>query len=188
MPHDVGDLSLDDIEERLRAFAPDPARPHDRWSLIAIEQAIAAARAGNGGIGAVLIDPDGQEVARAHNQVFKPYFRSDLHAEMNVITQFEDRRRNSGPLNGYVLFTSLEPCPMCVIRIGFAGIARVHYLAADAEGSVARTLEGLAPVWARLARQVAFTEADCSPKLKTLASQIWLATIGLRRVAMSQAP
>ncbi len=77
---------------------------------------------------------------------------------------------------------------MCIIRSAFAGIARVHYLAADAEGGVAQTLEGLPPMWARLARQVAFTEADCSSELKTLASQIWLATLGLRRVAMSQAP
>lgn len=187
MPEAYKAINLDDIVRSLSAFTPDPMRVHERWALIAVEEAMAAARAGNGAVGAVLIAPDGQEVGRAHNQVFKPYFRSDQHAEMNVITQFEDRCKNSGPSSGYILITSLEPCPMCIIRIAFAGIARVHYLAPDPEGGVAETLAGLPTVWARLARQVEFSEADCSPVLKEMASQLWLTTLKLRRVAMSQA-
>ncbi len=74
MPHDVGDLSLDDIEQRLRAFMPDPVRAHDRWARIAVEQALAAARAGNGAIGAVLVGPDGREVARGSQPGFQAVF------------------------------------------------------------------------------------------------------------------
>jgi hypothetical protein len=29
---------------------------------------------------------------RGHNWVFKPYFRSDLYAEMDTLTRYEDER------------------------------------------------------------------------------------------------
>lgn len=187
MPEDVAPLDLDQIEAMLRSFAPDPLRLDDQWAALAVEQAVLAARSGNGAIGAVLVDPDGQVVERAHNQVFRPYYRSDRHAEMEVLTQYEDRRKGSGPLTGYTLVTSLEPCPMCVIRSAFAGVASVRYLAADEGGSIAQMLAGFPPMWARLAGQVSFAEADCSPALKDIALRIWLSTLRLRRVAMSQA-
>ena len=41
--------SLDELEKRLQAYVPDPKYPHDRFSIIAIEEAIAAAREGNFG-------------------------------------------------------------------------------------------------------------------------------------------
>jgi len=187
MPEETAELSLEEIEARVRGFTPDPARPHDRWGLVAVEEALAAARAGNGAIGAVLVDPAGCEVVRAHNEVFKPYFRSDMHAEMNVVSQFEAQRQNAGPSSGYTLFTSLLPCPMCIIRFAFAGIDQVYYLAGDAEGSAERTIAGFPPVWAGLAGQVQFAQAGCSPELIALAEQAWFTTLRLRRIAMSQA-
>lgn len=172
--------TLDRLDRALRGYTPDPRYPDDRYVQIAIDEALAAAREGNGGIGALLVDPDGQVVERAHNQVLAPYFRSDLHAEMTVMTRFEDRVQARCQLKDYTLFTSLEPCPMCVVRLSAAGVGTVIYAAADAEGGMAATADRLPPVWAAFAGRVRFAEADCSPLLKDLAEQVWLATVTAR--------
>ena len=58
---------------------------------MACAEALAAARAGNYGVGAVLVDPNGEIVERGRNAVFYPHFRSDLHAEMVAMNAFEER-------------------------------------------------------------------------------------------------
>jgi tRNA(adenine34) deaminase len=168
--------TLNRLEPVLAGYTPDPCYPHDRYVKVAIEEALAAAREGNGGIGALLIGPDGEVVEQAHNQVLAPYFRSDLHAEMTVMTRFEDRVRGRWQLKNYTLCTSLEPCPMCVVRLSAAGVGTVIYAAADGEGGMAATADRLPPAWAALAGRIHFAEADCSPMLKDLAQQTWLAT------------
>jgi tRNA(adenine34) deaminase len=168
--------TLRQLEQALASCIPDPCYPHDRYVQIAVEEALVAAREGNGGIGALLIGPDGEVVEQAHNQVLAPYFRSDLHAEMTVMTRFEDRVRGRCQLKDYMLCTSLEPCPMCVVRLSAAGVGTVIYAAADGEGGMAATADRLPPVWAALAGRIRFAEADCSPMLKDLAQQTWLAT------------
>ncbi len=89
-------LSLAELAERVRTFKPDPGCPHDPFVVIALEEAIAAAEDGNFGVGACLVDPSGQVVERGHNHVFHPYPRSDLHAEMDTMTRFEDRMQGTG--------------------------------------------------------------------------------------------
>lgn len=171
---------LDEIEHALEAYIPDAGFAHDRFVAIAVAEAIAAAREGNGGIGALLVDPQEQVVERAHNQVFAPYFRSDLHAEMCVLTRFEERVQQRVQLKDYALFTSLEPCPMCVVRTSAAGVGSVFYAAADSEGGMASGTERLPPVWAGLAGRMRFAPAECSPTLRRLAAEIWLVTSARR--------
>src|SRR5512135_1079983 len=110
-------LTLPELAEHVREFKPNPAFPHDPYVVIALEEAIAAAQDGNFGVGACLVDPSGQVVERGHNHVFHPYPRSDLHAEMDTMTRFEDRVRGPVDIREYTLFTSLEPCPMCLTRL-----------------------------------------------------------------------
>ena len=66
------------------------SEPDDGLILETVREALAAAREGNFGIGAVIVDPNGEIICSGHNQVFHPRFRSDGHAEMVVMSRFEE--------------------------------------------------------------------------------------------------
>jgi tRNA(adenine34) deaminase len=168
--------TLEELARRVRSFASDPAYPHDPYVLVTLQEAIAAAEDGNFGVGACLVDPIGEVVARGHNHVFHPYPRSDLHAEMDTITRFEEAVRAPVSLAGYTLFTSLEPCPMCLTRLITAGVGHVYHAAPDIESGMVYKLRDLTPVWVELARRQEFAEANASPELKQIAHQIFLVT------------
>jgi tRNA(adenine34) deaminase len=180
------EVSLAEIGARLAAFRPNPDYPHDPYVLIAIQEAVLGAREGNFGVGACLVDGEGNVLVRAHNQMFQPYFRSDLHAEMNLMTRFEDAFRNYGSSRELTLYTSLESCPMCVVREITAGLGHVYHAAPDIESGMACTLERLTPVWVELAKRTEFAEAACSAELKELALQVWLVTANANQARVAE--
>ena len=96
---------------------------------LAIEQARIAESCNEVPIGAVLIDPEGNIKQSSHNLVID---NSDptAHAELNVIRR-ECRSLKNERLNGYSLFVTLEPCPMCATAISFARISKIVYGASD---------------------------------------------------------
>jgi cytosine deaminase len=167
---------LNEMEERVKAFAPDPEYPDDRFIQITLEEAVAAAREGNFGVGAVLIRDDGQIVQKGRNHVFHPHFRSDLHAEMFVMTEFENRFQDVDSMEGLILYTSLEPCPMCFVRLISSGVRKVFYAAEDNEGGMVRRSEHIPPVWKELAQRQEFAKARCSPELSDMALRVFLST------------
>jgi cytosine deaminase len=168
--------SLEALAQKLAGFKPDPACPHDGYVVAAIEEALDAAREGNFGVGAVIVDPAGEIVMRGHNHVFHPHFRSDIHAEMDTMTKFEDTFTDVASMRDYMLVTSLEPCPMCLTRLITSGIGRVYHAAPDVESGMVSRLEHLTPVWVDIARTQVFADADCSPFLTELALDVFLWT------------
>ena len=128
--------TLGQLADMVDRFTPDERLPHDPYVLVALEEALAAASDGNFGVGACLVDPRGQVVACGHNRVFHPYPRSDLHAEMDTMTRFETQHPDIMSLRQYTLFTSLEPCPMCLTRLITAGVGHVYYAVPDPEGGM----------------------------------------------------
>jgi tRNA(adenine34) deaminase len=165
---------LNEIEERVKAYVSDPEYPDDKFILITLEEAIAAAREGNFGVGAVLIRDNGQIVQRGHNHVFHPHFRSDLHAEMYVMTRFEERFQDVDSVEGLILYTSLEPCTMCLARLISSGIRKVLYAAEDNEGGMVQRSEHIPSAWKELAQRQEFAKARCSPELSDMALRIFL--------------
>ena len=77
-----------------------------------------------GPFGAVIVR-DGKVIARAHNQVLA---KNDptLHAEVNAIRK-ACKKLNTYDLSDCVLYTSCEPCPMCLSAIMWAKIKTVYY-------------------------------------------------------------
>ena len=80
-------------------------------------------------IGAVLLDGQGNVVARDHNR------REELgdataHAEMLVISN-RSRDLGSWHLEGHTLVVTVEPCAMCAMAAVWARIDRSVYGAAD---------------------------------------------------------
>ena len=104
--------------------------------------------------------------------------REDRVAEqMRMLAEFkkaQDDRREAGALRNHRLYTSLEPCPMCIARLIIAGCPCVIYVADDPQGGMAKHLEGFPPIWRNLAEPCRFIKADCSPQLQELANRLFL--------------
>lgn len=103
----------------------------------ALAEARAAATRGEVPVGAVIIGPDGQVIARAGNRT-RELQDPTAHAEMLAI-RAACAALGSERLTGCDLYVTLEPCPMCAQAISAARIARLYYGAADPKsGGVAQ--------------------------------------------------
>ena len=89
-----------------------------------------AASVTGGPFGAVIVK-DGKVVAEASNTVTVP----TAHAEVNAIRK-ACAALGTFDLSGCELYTSCEPCPMCLAACYWAHIDRVYY-AADREDAAA---------------------------------------------------
>lgn len=101
----------------------------EQWQTV-FEEAWEAFRSGSIPIGAALFDKDGNLILSDRNRSREAdtVNREISHAEANVLRRLDTDRYNSGEL---VLYTSMEPCPMCMGMILMGHIREVHYAAAD---------------------------------------------------------
>ena len=99
-----------------------------------------AVRAGSLPIGAVVVDGDGRIVARGRNRLAEaveasphlpgtPYLTGTplAHAEVNALLELGHRPLRPRP----VLFTTTEPCPLCMGAARMAGVGHVVFGARD---------------------------------------------------------
>ncbi len=86
-----------------------------------------------GPFGAVIVR-NGQVIARGVNRVTASHDPT-AHAEVNAIREAA-RTLGTFDLSDCEIYTSCEPCPMCLGAIYWARLARVHYgcTQADADG------------------------------------------------------
>lgn len=172
-----------DIETRIAAYVPDSHYRDDAFGLIVVRQALISLKEGSGGIGACLVDgKTGELVETGRNRQYRPYFRSDMHAEMDLLNRYEDRLRkkaggalhsNPRQCGDLILFSSTEPCPMCLTRIINSGIQRMYYINPDPEGGMAHRMEHLPKFWRDFAAGRDFRQADCSPALQKIARDLF---------------
>lgn len=87
---------------------------------------------GGGPFGAVIVK-DGEVIATGANSVTLDNDPT-AHAEVNAIRRACSLARNF-KLEGCVVYTSCEPCPMCLSALYWAGVSRIYYgnTAADAD-------------------------------------------------------
>ena len=147
--------------------------PEDVYAWLCCVLALKAVSQDTFGVGGLLIDVDGDVIAQGHNEIFSSGFRSDLHAEMVVMNQFENNITDYRQFTGYRLITSLEPCPMCTVRLITSGVNEIAYVAEDLEGGMVRTIENLPSFWKMLARKTHFRRAQCSPDIVQFSEQIF---------------
>ncbi|KIC50831.1 nucleoside deaminase [Tateyamaria sp. ANG-S1] len=95
----------------------------------ALEEARAAGARGEVPVGAVVVSPEGQIVARAGNRT-RELSDPTGHAEVLAI-RAACAAAGSERLVGHDLYVTLEPCAMCAAAIAAARIARVYYGASD---------------------------------------------------------
>ncbi|WP_421701477.1 nucleoside deaminase [Aliiroseovarius sp.] len=103
----------------------------------ALEEARAAAARGEVPVGAVVVSPSGEVVARAGNRT-RELNDPTAHAEVLAI-RAACAAAGSERLPDHDLYVTLEPCPMCATVISAARIRRLYYGAADPKsGGVAQ--------------------------------------------------
>lgn len=112
-----------------------------RWMEMALEEARAAAAAGEVPVGAVMVR-NGEVIARAGNRTLRDQDPT-AHAEALVIRDAA-AQLESWRLDGCSLYVTLEPCAMCAGAIVLARLDRVVFGAWDPKagmgGSVADLL------------------------------------------------
>lgn len=78
-----------------------------------------------GPFGAVITDKEGNIIAKGNNEVLKtndPTAHAEVVAIRNACATL-----NTYDLSGYILYTSCEPCPMCLSAIIWSNIKEIYY-------------------------------------------------------------
>src|SRR5882757_3460737 len=105
---------------------------------IALDEARAAAAAGEVPVGAVLVrESDGVVVARAANRTIRDCDPT-AHAEVVVLREAA-RSMENYRLAGTTLYVTIEPCSMCAGAIIQARVPRVVYGCDDIKGGAVRS-------------------------------------------------
>ncbi|MDJ0736668.1 MAG: nucleoside deaminase [Nostocaceae cyanobacterium] len=109
-------------------------KPNSKFMQEAIALSLKSVRSGRGGPFGAVIVKDGEIIAKSHNQVTSTNDPT-AHAEIVAIRQACQVLQNF-ELKGCELYTSCEPCPMCLGAIYWARLDRVYYAntKADAAG------------------------------------------------------
>ena len=109
---------------------------------IALAEAEAASAAGGDDadvpVGAVVLDPAGKRIAKAHNRR-EADGDPTAHAEIEAIREAA-RVIGSRRLDGCTIVVTLEPCTMCAGAVVLARLARLVYGAVDPKGGAAGSL------------------------------------------------
>jgi guanine deaminase len=105
-----------------------------QWMQQAIDKADEGIADGQAPFGAVIVR-GGQLVCAVHNTVWRDTDPT-AHAEINAIRAAAKSLGTIG-LHGCEMFTTCEPCPMCLSAIHWAKLERVVYGADIADAAVA---------------------------------------------------
>jgi len=97
----------------------------EEYMRIAIEMAHASRKDGGAVIGAVLVDTSGKVVATGES-VVGPTHDPTAHAEVNAI-RYASAERGDDDLRDMTLYSTLEPCHMCLSAAAWARIPLVVF-------------------------------------------------------------
>lgn len=116
---------------------PDTQHERDqdqRWLQRAVQLATENVAAGGGPFGAVIVR-DGAEVASGQNRVTRD-LDPTAHAEV-VAIRAAGQEIGSYELSGLTLYSSCEPCPLCLTASLWARLDRVVYAADRSDAAAA---------------------------------------------------
>lgn len=102
----------------------NPTSEDIRFMRCAVALSIENVRNGGGPFGAVIVK-DGEIIAEGVNRVTANNDPT-AHAEVTAI-RAACAKLKTFQLDGCVVYTSCEPCPMCLSAIYWAGISKIYY-------------------------------------------------------------
>jgi tRNA(adenine34) deaminase len=114
---------------------PSPAASH---MLSALDEARAALAHDDVPIGCVIVDADGNELARAHNARERDQDPT-AHAELLALRDAAAKRA-SWRLDGATMYVTLEPCAMCAGALVLARVTKLVYATADPKAGAVGSL------------------------------------------------
>ncbi|MDO9529730.1 MAG: deaminase [Syntrophales bacterium] len=169
--------SLDKLEKRIASFKPDPTYRDDtklHWSLCGKPWPPLKKGTTELAHASSMKKPEKlfSEGTTAYSARISEaiYTRKWIHLPaMNR----ESVNAQTPKVEGLVLYTSLEPCPMCLARIITAGVRKVYYLAPDPYGGMVHLFKNLPPIWQKIAEGRIYEPALCSPELKDIANKVF---------------
>ncbi|MDR1615936.1 MAG: nucleoside deaminase [Syntrophomonadaceae bacterium] len=98
----------------------------NKFMKIAYDEAEKGMRNSEGGpFGAVIADQEGRVISQAHNQVLARHDPT-AHAEIQAL-RIAGQVKKTHDMRGCVLYTTCEPCPMCLSAVIWANITEVVY-------------------------------------------------------------
>lgn len=98
----------------------------NKYIEIAKNEAEKGINKGEGGpFGAVIVDKNGTIISKGNNKVIKEKDPT-AHAEITAIRE-ACKKLDTYDLSEYILYTSCEPCPMCLSAIIWSNIKEVYY-------------------------------------------------------------
>lgn len=165
-------IILQKLDAYLVAFQPGDKYSDDVYAKAANLQALKSVMQGGYGIGSILINQEGIIIAEAFNSQIQKH-RSDLHAEMTLLTNFEESRLARKYVNIYIykpgmtVFSSAEPCPMCFIRIITTG-SDIRYCTPGPDDGMASRFDYLPSNWKEMAMKRKISLGDCSPVMQKI--------------------
>lgn len=129
-----------------RPLPPEESALGGTWRSFmdqALAEAMLAAQEGEAPVGALLLSPRGEVLARERNRSIALHDPT-AHAEILCLRQAGERLGNYR-LTGSILVVTLEPCLMCVGALLHARVAGVVFGAADPKaGALVSNLDGAA--------------------------------------------
>lgn len=102
---------------------------------IAVEQAWDAYKSGTIPIGCVITTEEGKIISKGRNQIYNENEDNPLsgtnmaHAEMNAMLGLKEIDHPN--IREYILYTTMEPCPMCFGTMVMMSIRNIYYGARD---------------------------------------------------------
>ncbi len=101
------------------------ADPHWEFIEAAVREGFSGVKRGEGGPFGAVVVKDGRIVARGHNRVVKTHDPT-AHAEILAI-RAASRRLGRFDLSDCVLYSTCEPCPMCLAAVYWAKIRTLYF-------------------------------------------------------------
>ncbi|WP_460681347.1 nucleoside deaminase [Mucilaginibacter koreensis] len=106
---------------------------HEQFMRMAIALSKQNVTEGLGGPFGAVIVKNGEVVAASANKVV-PSNDPTAHAEVSAI-RLACQKLNTFNLEGYVIYTSCEPCPMCLGAIYWARLDKIYYANTKADAA-----------------------------------------------------
>lgn len=89
------------------------------------EALIGTSNEDGGPFGAVIADKDGNIISRGHNMVLSSHDPTN-HAEIVAIRE-ACRKLGTHDLSGYTIYSSCDPCPMCLSAVIWSNIKTLYF-------------------------------------------------------------